>query len=498
MKLKKFLIICILPIVLNSCNDWLDVDPQDTVTEEELFSTYEGYRNALHGVYRQMSSYDMYGQEMSWGLVDVMGQLYYKSRFKSSTAYRKIADSYAYTDKRVKPITEGIWTKTYNCIANCNNLITKLQTTDPLIFPGAQEEKNLIEGEALALRALLHFDMLRLFAPSPEAAKNDDRGYIPYFSKYPSTFEPDRTVTEILNLVEQDLLKAKNLVGSFDTLPAHVDMLNMAQYRYYLSGESSYVPKDLFYRYRGYRMNYYAVTALLARVYNYMGKHEEAYKQANEVIDAAYGSWDTKVYSFTDAYDVESNKDRKMYEEIIFTLSNTLLLDRYKSVNNYNDNSIEFTLMTKTTDLKTMFDDGGDCRGNAVTELIGSYRACNKLLEPTGSAGNYSRSADMIPMIRLGEMYYIKAEYLFRNNDKTEALKTLDDLREARGCEREGLNNKINDLDSFLEELIKEAKREFMQEGQLFYYYKRLNIKPVRTMPDNGFVIPLPDNELIN
>lgn len=157
-----------------------------------------------------------------------------------------------------------------------------------------------------------------------------------------------------------------------------------------------------------------------------------------------------------------------MYEEIIFTLSNTLLLDRYKSVNNYNDNSIEFTLMTKTTDLKTMFDDGGDCRGNAVTELIGSYRACNKLLEPTGSAGNYSRSADMIPMIRLGEMYYIKAEYLFRNNDKTEALKTLDDLREARGCEREGLNNKINDLDSFLEELIKEAKENSCKKASSF------------------------------
>ena len=42
---------------------------------------------------------------------------------------------------------------------------------------------------------------------------------MPYFENYPSTYEPDKSVQEILSLVERDLLQAKNLVAPFDTLP---------------------------------------------------------------------------------------------------------------------------------------------------------------------------------------------------------------------------------------------------------------------------------------
>lgn len=37
-------------------------------------------------------------------------------------------------------------------------------------------------------------------------------------------------------------------------------------------------------------MNYYAISALLARVYNYAGMHKEAFEEATAVIDAKVGN----------------------------------------------------------------------------------------------------------------------------------------------------------------------------------------------------------------
>ena len=76
MKIYHWIIACCLLLPLGGCSNWLDVIPEDSVDEKDLFSTGEGYRNALNGVYRQMSQTSMYGQQMSWGFIDVLGQLY--------------------------------------------------------------------------------------------------------------------------------------------------------------------------------------------------------------------------------------------------------------------------------------------------------------------------------------------------------------------------------------------------------------------------------------
>ncbi|MFR7825128.1 MAG: RagB/SusD family nutrient uptake outer membrane protein [Odoribacter splanchnicus] len=57
-----------------------------------------------------------------------------------------------------------IWLKSYNTIANCNVLLERLKKQSPTFFP--EGEYDLIYGEVLALRAFLHFDLLRAFAPS--------------------------------------------------------------------------------------------------------------------------------------------------------------------------------------------------------------------------------------------------------------------------------------------------------------------------------------------
>ena len=66
----SIIISTIFILALTSCNSWLDVTPQDTVDEDVLFSTGDGYRNVLNGVYKQMATPSMYGKELSWGMLD--------------------------------------------------------------------------------------------------------------------------------------------------------------------------------------------------------------------------------------------------------------------------------------------------------------------------------------------------------------------------------------------------------------------------------------------
>lgn len=484
MKIYNRIATVVLLLSLCGCSNWLDVSPEDTVDEKELFAVGEGYRNALNGVYRQMSLPSLYGREMSWGLVEVMGQVYATTGLTVYNPYGIVVREYDYDNSIVKPLIQAIWSDAYNAIANCNNIAGRIAGEAPSKFRGGEEEQKMIHGEALALRALLHFDLLRLFAPAP--VTNPSGNYMPYFEHYPSTYEPDKSVTEILSLVERDLLKAKDFVVAFDTLPDKSVLHPEKRIKNeYISNSVT----DLFFLYRGFRMNYYAITALLARVYNYMGDYEKAARCAGEVIDARIEEFSADCFPLTNADKVKAN-DRKRYGEVIFALSNTKIQDYYRPYYTTGNDKLYLAGYPEC------FDDNSDVRKNQLTESLGAERVCNKYILPANNASEYNSTEDMIPMLRVSEMYYIQAEYLYREGNTQEAVEKMDAVRAVRNCTKGRLN--ISTLDEFKQELIKEARRELMQEGQLYYYFKRLNLKPLPAMPDGAFVFPLPDNELIN
>ena len=100
---------------------------------------------------------------------------------------------------------------------------------------------------------------------------------------------------------------------------------------------------------------------------------------------------------------------------------------------------------------------------------------------------------DMIPVIRLSEMYYIMAEYYARNANFTEAGKMLDTVRSARGIISNTSN--VASLDDFISKLLKEVRKELIGEGQLYFQYKRLNYN---AFTDGvKFVFDRPENEEI-
>lgn len=80
-----YLYITLILLSLSSCSDWLDVAASDQMKESQLFEKGQGYRNALLGIYQELSTEKLYGQQMTWGMLDAMGQLYDPSSIVTSS-----------------------------------------------------------------------------------------------------------------------------------------------------------------------------------------------------------------------------------------------------------------------------------------------------------------------------------------------------------------------------------------------------------------------------
>ena len=213
MKKVNILILLIGGVLLSACTSWLDVTPEDTVEEEDLFKESTGFHNALNGVYQQMASTSLYGRELTYGLLDAMGQVYqlygenyhYGAGIKSYHYYYQ-GTRFAYdANDDIKRAIESIWSKGYNTIANCNNIIRNIDALKTGDFRGGEAERQMIKGEALAARAWMHFDLLRLFAPALVA--NPAGIYIPYVTDFPYYGgQSALSVLETLEKIEADLL----------------------------------------------------------------------------------------------------------------------------------------------------------------------------------------------------------------------------------------------------------------------------------------------------
>ena len=156
---------------MTACSGWLDIEPDGQATNDKLTETGDGYRTMLSGVYKAMTSANLYGRELQFGIVDCMSQQYTwawqsSTGTTSNTIYQE-ARAFNYYDVKLRETIDAIWKDGYNVIANANNLIQNIKDEDPAKFAEGELERDMILGEAYACRALMHFDLCRLFAPAP-------------------------------------------------------------------------------------------------------------------------------------------------------------------------------------------------------------------------------------------------------------------------------------------------------------------------------------------
>ena len=148
------LFILVLFFSLVSCNEWLNVSPEDQIGEKDLFSNGEGFRNALNGIYKSMAEYELYGRQLSWGLPEAMAQTYDYTWATSRSNDLQFTSNYDWTNSHLEPIIDKTWSKAYNVVANCNNLIQNIEKADPELFSEKNPEKRSIWGRSLSIACL--------------------------------------------------------------------------------------------------------------------------------------------------------------------------------------------------------------------------------------------------------------------------------------------------------------------------------------------------------
>lgn len=207
--MKKYVIIIVtlLSFVYTGCNNWLDIRPKLEIYEEVLFEKAGGYYSALNDLYLKMSESSLYGKELSWGAIEAWGGSYDLDAL-SHKAYNQLL-KLQYDQNEVKSLAENIWKGAYKIIAEANNLIHNLEKNQEIYFPYGDTTRNMILGEALACRALMHFELVRIFAKAP-IIDGGVSATIPFVDSYPSIINEPKPTKDVLARIIADLEELNN------------------------------------------------------------------------------------------------------------------------------------------------------------------------------------------------------------------------------------------------------------------------------------------------
>lgn len=456
--------VCML--LLTSCNEWLNVQPHSQVDESELFNTESGYKEALAGVYSSMVNSQTYAKESTYGFIGILGQewdYYYSSQYQD-------AAQYDYDASFPTSSIRNIWANNYSGIANANNLLAHIDD-NPSLF--GKDNHDVIKGEALALRAFLHFDLLRCFGVS--YAVNPDMPSIPYSTALSYRVFPQLKVHEVAEAVITDLKAAETLLLTSDPIVTGREITESTDNGYLIN--------------RQLHLNYYAVKALQARVYMWTGEYSKAMEAAKVVMESKLFTWST-------VQNMQAGYDRSLADEHLFALNNlTIVTDIAEA---YFDEGSAYSFAVTRERLLDYFDNATqDYRYTFIFKSGSGTHGNNRYLMKYDAPSSSNNAFYMykMPLMRVGEMYLIAAEVEYRNGNADAAKAYINMLRTARNL------MPLQDLPADFElELIREYRREFIGEGQLFFLYKRLNRKnilysDVDAVAEKVYTFPLPITE---
>lgn len=459
-----------------NCNDWLDVNPRQEIKESELYKTEEGYKSALIGSYLLMGDESLYGKNTSMYVPELL--VHHWTLQANVGRAEDALSNYDYTQNEAEYLIDDIWSKYYNVIVHLNNLLGAI---DENVTELTQKNSDMIKGEALGLRAFLHLELLRYFGPVPQMAV-PNVAYIPYVTAM--TKDPNqlisKTWTEIKNLIESDLNQAETLLKNVDPL---------------LAGNK--INEDEWYvLYRENRFNYYSVLASKARYYQWIGDQTNAVKYAEMVVEAKDNSGSSIFKLSNESSYAGSKANLIMYSEIIFGIHNPKLQNIVKRLfaNEYPALSQSSENIAIAYESAQHPDDIRNKERRYWEEKTYISGKTNHYFKYTGNEMGIAPS-NVIPLIRLSEMYFILIENLPYN----EAIDYFTDYRIARSMSS-FIDNELTNKDMLLDQLEKEYRKEFFAEGQMFFFYKRNNAKTLSwpnpiVLPDHVFNIPLPKSQ---
>ncbi len=430
----KILFLIILAGLSSACSkDFLVETPRLSQSNELTLSTYDGLDKATGGAYSELCSTSWYGA----GFV-ITADLKGGNAKRGTKESGRYVNEYLWNNTNASS-TSGLWSVAYSTIAKANNVINVIDGGFSEINI-AKEQIDQLKGECLFLRSLAYFDLVRMYC-QPYVAGLDNEG-VPVVLVTENGYPSRNRVGEVYDRIVEDLL-------------ASIPLLPVTNPR---KGDAAWATKT-------------ASVALLAKVYLYMGKWQNAANYATSVIGTPnlslftasnFTTWDKGGYWGSGGAGPEiifqvdgssGNTSHGYWESISFMMN----------PDGYGDIAV-------SNDLLSLYE-AGDVR-RALFKQPAAYPGEYWSLKYPGRFGNSLEYN--IPVLRLADMYLIRAEAILNGatvSGKT-ALADFNAIRTRRGLIAVASVN--------LDEIYKERRRELCFEGNELFDLARTQRSLIR------------------
>ena len=438
MKRYKYFTLLLSFLAFTSCDDNLDVEPEQSLSPEVATETAANILAVLNNIYAEVRDNDSYGGGIALAaeLIGNPGEISWNGTYVGPAEFNEkaiLADN---------GFVEDIWMNAYEINNQANIVIANLDVFED------EELRATTEGEAKFLRGLAYFDLVRLFAKPYKQGANGGELAVPIILEpvldaslidYPARNTMDEVYAQVVG----------DLTDAYELLPDDND----------------------------YFADKYSAQALLARVYLQMGEYELARDAANDVIMNSGASL-TATYAGAFNNSEDSSED-------LFALQVT---SQDASINSFNEYwaGSEFGGRPGNPDVSILephfliYDDEEDARALFFYETSRGI-ATTKWQNQFGN----------IPLIRLAEMYLIRAEANERLGTEVGAapVEDINVLRARAGAEL------FESVD--LEIILMERRRELAFEGFALFEAKRLgrDVGEIDYEADR-LVLPIPLREI--
>lgn len=380
-KKYKYLMLTV-PIfaMLFSCAEKLDITPKQSIDAEIALSTPDNIKTTLVGAYLIARSQNLFGSQLNEisELYATTGDMIFIGTFQQPREFEDkeltVTNSYV----------AGTWIDAYELINACNTLLQ-----DDVLAILDAGDADLVKGEALFLRGWTIFELTRLFGLPYEPGQANGQPGVPIVLTPTNDVSdavkvPRNTVAECYAQAVEDLTTARDL------LPEENDVYATS----------------------------FAARAVLARVYLQMSNYAGAATEASYVIEnGPFTLTPTPLQAFNNS--ANSSEDIFALQNNVASNTNWLTV-MYASLNGAGrgDYAIQQVFLDRfdQSDLRGMLQDDTDPSSTIdnITSMyyIGVGNIANSGRINTAKWGDYYRN---IPLIRLAEMYLIRAEANFED-----------------------------------------------------------------------------------
>lgn len=442
----------ILAASLSSCvNDWLDVAPSDGTDADAALTSSSDLAAARTGMYAALKGnsnlVDYYGQQFFvYGDVHAGDDYQYNNLGGSNRASFYYDMNYQTASEFSSSTSSSnvAWKSPYIVIGRANRIIAAAEGG---ALSDAAEAKATIDqyaAEAKVLRALAHFDLVRIYGKPYTEDQGASLGVPLVTGVLESNAKPARsTVAEVYTQVVKDLTEAisSNALAT-ETEPGYVSV--------------------------------WGAKAILSRVYLNMGDYANALSVAEDIIKNSGAALWTRDQYFK-AWDASTPNE----SEFLFRLNVAGSTDSndLNGIGNLQQREgyKEMVATKKFVDMLTS--DPEDVRNEmflpaTAAKEVATYGTNKVFLNKLRGQGGNLRNVTIVPIIRLSEVYLTAAECAFRNNDKTKAVEYLNDLVKNRTTTVASLATVDNIT---LERILIERRKELIGEGQRYFDALRNN-----------------------